>query len=298
MGWRSIIITQHAKLTYTSNMMKVQTDDGINEIPLDDIDTLLISTTQAVLSSFLLNQLALRKINVVFTDNRQMPSSQLCLLQGRSNKVIEKQINWSDKRKSILWTKIIYSKIQNQISLLKIKGLEYQDLQEELSKLEVNDFSNREATVARKYFQRLFGNKFKRRESAGVNDALNYGYAIILSTVSKEIAVHGYLNELGIHHRSETNDSNLACDFMESFRPFVDYWVSDHEFHELTPDIKYELVDLVNIEVKYNSKIMLLKNVIREQIQDYLNFLNEQKVKNKRVEFVSEVSSNALNGHV
>lgn len=121
MGWRSIIITQHAQLTYTSNMMKVQTDDGINEIPLNDIDTLLISTTQAVLSSFLLNQLASRKINVVFTDNRQMPSSRLCSLQGRSNKTIEKQINWDDKRKEILWTKIIYSKIQNQINLADCK---------------------------------------------------------------------------------------------------------------------------------------------------------------------------------
>ena len=128
----------------------------------------------------------------------------------------------------------------------------------------------------------MFGNKFKRRESAAVNDALNYGYAIILSTVSKEIAVHGYLNELGIHHRSETNNSNLACDFMESFRPFVDYWVSGHEFHELTPDIKYGLVDLVNIEVQYDSKIMLLKNVIREQIQDYLQFLDGKKLIAKR----------------
>lgn len=298
MGWRSVIITQHSKLTYTSNMMKVQTDESINEIPLDDIDTLLISTTQAVLSSFLLNQLALRKINVVFTDNRQMPSSRLCPLQGHSNKIIERQINWSDEKKSILWTKIIYSKIQNQINLLKIKGLEYRDLQEELSKLEVNDFSNREAMVARKYFQRLFGSKFKRRESAAINDALNYGYAIILSTVSKEIVAHGYLNELGIHHCSETNDSNLACDFMESFRPFVDYWVSDHEFPELIPDIKYGLVDLVNIEVKYDSKIMLLKNVIQKQVQDYLKFLNGQKVDNKKVEFISEVSDNALNGHV
>lgn len=298
MGWRSIIVTQHAKLTYVSNMMKVQTDDGINEIPLDDIDTLLISTTQAVLSSFLLNQLAIRKINVVFTDNRQMPSSRLCPLQGRSDKTIEKQINWDDKRKAILWTKIIYSKIQNQINLLKIKGLEYQDLQEELSKLEINDLSNREAMVARKYFQRLFGKKFKRRESAAINDALNYGYAIILSTVSKEIAAHGYLNELGICHCSERNDSNLACDFMESFRPFVDYWVADHEFHELTPDIKYGLVDLVNVEVKYDSKIMLLKNAIREQVQDYLKFLDGQKVKNKKVGFVSEVSNNAINGHV
>lgn len=37
MGWRSVIITQHSKLTYTSNMMKVQTDNGINKIPLNDI---------------------------------------------------------------------------------------------------------------------------------------------------------------------------------------------------------------------------------------------------------------------
>lgn len=28
MGWRSVIITQHAKLTYSMNMMIVQTKDG------------------------------------------------------------------------------------------------------------------------------------------------------------------------------------------------------------------------------------------------------------------------------
>lgn len=298
MGWRSVIITQHAKLTYSSNMMRVQTDNEINEIPLNDIDTLLVSTTQAVLSSFLINQLVTRKINVIFTDMRQMPSGQLCPLQGRSNKVIKKQINWDDERKKILWTKIIYSKIQNQIGLLKIKGLEYQDLQKELAKLEVNDCSNREALVAKKYFQRLFGDKFKRREKAAVNDALNYGYAIILSAVSKEIVTCGYLSELGIHHCNGKNDFNLACDFMESFRPFVDYWVSDHIFRELTPDVKYGLVDMLNIEVRYDSKIMLLKNVIHNQIQDYLTFLNGENINNKKVEFISEVSSNALNGHV
>lgn len=38
MGWRSVIISQHAKLSYSSRNMVVQTDDGINQIPLDDID--------------------------------------------------------------------------------------------------------------------------------------------------------------------------------------------------------------------------------------------------------------------
>ena len=38
MGWRSVIITQHAKLTYSMNMMIVQTRDGVNQIPIDDIN--------------------------------------------------------------------------------------------------------------------------------------------------------------------------------------------------------------------------------------------------------------------
>ena len=47
MGWRSVIITQHAKLTYSMNMMIVQTKDGINQIPISDINLfyiILIST--------------------------------------------------------------------------------------------------------------------------------------------------------------------------------------------------------------------------------------------------------------
>ena len=51
MGWRNVIITQHAKLTYSMNMMIVQTKDGINQIPIDDINLLLVSTSQAVITS-------------------------------------------------------------------------------------------------------------------------------------------------------------------------------------------------------------------------------------------------------
>ena len=54
MGWRSVIVTQHAKLSYTSHLMVVQTNDGINQIPIDDIELLLVSTTQAVITSCLL----------------------------------------------------------------------------------------------------------------------------------------------------------------------------------------------------------------------------------------------------
>lgn len=62
MGWRSVIITQHAKLTYSMNMMIVQTRDGINQIPIEDINLLLVSTTQAVITSALISKLAQIKL--------------------------------------------------------------------------------------------------------------------------------------------------------------------------------------------------------------------------------------------
>lgn len=66
MEWRSVIITQHAKLTYSMNMMIVQTRDGINQIPIEDINLLLVSTTQAVITSALISKLAQNQTEVVF----------------------------------------------------------------------------------------------------------------------------------------------------------------------------------------------------------------------------------------
>ena len=57
MGWRSVIISSHAKISYSSNCMIVQTMEGINKIPIDDVYLLLISTTQAVITTELINRL-------------------------------------------------------------------------------------------------------------------------------------------------------------------------------------------------------------------------------------------------
>ena len=73
MGWRSVIVTQHAKLSYTSHLMVVQTNDGINQIPIEDIELLLVSTTQAVITSALLSELAKREAKVIFVDNTLQP---------------------------------------------------------------------------------------------------------------------------------------------------------------------------------------------------------------------------------
>lgn len=218
---------------------------------------------------------------------------------NRSLDTYLQQYEWNDHVKEILWTKIVRSKIINQIKVLKNYQIDCQDLKIELDKLEINDMTNREAVVARKYFEKLFGNKYSRKDFTPMNAALNYGYSILLSAVNKEIVSAGYVTYLGIHHQSQENMFNFGSDLMEPFRPVVDYWLADKNFLEFTPDIKYGLVDLLNLEIKYNKKQMLLKNAITKYVRDVIEYLNQETVEfDMEVEFTNEVPNNAINDNV
>ncbi|MBD5806795.1 type II CRISPR-associated endonuclease Cas1 [Limosilactobacillus walteri] len=302
MGWRSVIVTQHAKLSYTSHLMVVQTNDGINQIPIDDIELLLVSTTQAVITSALLSELAKRETKVIFVDNTLQPVCETvnCYPNNRSFDLIEEEFKWSQHLKEILWTKIVAAKLLNQLQVLDIYGHDISQLSDELNKLEINDETNREAVVARKYFPLLFENpKFSRRSMTAVNAALNYGYSILLSMVNRAIVAKGYLTCLGIHHRSNENQFNLGSDLMEPFRPIIDYWVANQNFSELTPDVKYGLIDALNLEITFNDKKMLLRNAITSYISQCLNYLSGKSKEIKiEMKFNHEVPNNALINHV
>lgn len=302
MGWRSVVISQHAKLSYTSHLMIVQTRDGISQIPVDDIQLLLVSTTQAVITTALLSKLAKQNVKVIFVDKEMQPCCETVgyYPNNRTEELLKRQFLWDQKRKEILWTKIIHEKIKNQIQVLDIYGHETRDLTEELEQLEINDLTNREATVARKYFPILFENeKFSRRTGTAINAALNYGYSILLSMVNRAIVERGYLTNLGIHHRNSENQFNLGSDLIEPFRPVVDYWVANQNFTELTPDVKYGLVDALNIEIMYCGQHMLLRNAIDRYVGDCLKYLDETAKKIElEMEFNHEVPNNALINHV
>lgn len=303
MGWRSVIITQHAKMTYSMNMMVVQTRDGINQIPIADINLLLVSTTQAVITSALISKLAENQTKVIFVDEKDEPVVETVGYYpgARNLSKLNIQFNWDLQLKEKLWTKIVDRKITNQIAVLKNYQLEWQNVQDELDQLELNDATNREAIAARKYFMTLFDKTFIRRDNNAVNGALDYGYAILLASFNREIAVNGYLSYLGIHHHSEENCFNLSSDLMEPFRPFVDYWVKAHEkIKQLTPDIKYGLVELLSLEIKYNNKKTILSNAISEYVHDCLCFLSgkTKKLPEMEMALTNEVPNDALNDNV
>lgn len=225
MGWRNVIITQHAKLSYSMNMMLVQTADGINQIPIEDINLVLISTTQAVITSALINKLIQNQSKLIFVDEKDSPVAETVgyYPNNRNLTRIVGQFNWDQSRVEQLWTKIVQAKISNQIAVLNNYQLPSQSVEQELDQLELNDQTNREAAAARKYFMALFGDDFVRRNYDAINAALDYGHASLLSDFNREIDMAGYLTYLGIYHHSDANECNLASDLMEPFRPFIDY---------------------------------------------------------------------------
>ncbi|WP_375317716.1 type II CRISPR-associated endonuclease Cas1 [Spiroplasma endosymbiont of Virgichneumon dumeticola] len=108
------------------------------------------------------------------------------------------------------------------------------------------DANNREGLTAKIFFRELYGSGFIRFNDDGINSALNYGYKILMSAISRTISKYGLNNYLGIFHIGKSNPYNLACDFIEPLRPIVDYWVTKN-------------IDTINNSISYNHRLELIK---------------------------------------
>lgn len=130
-------------------------------------------------------------------------------------------------------------------------------LQELAGKVRSDDSDNREAVAAAVYFPALFGADFSRGSDDPRNAALNYGYAILRGAIARSLLTHGLEPCIGLHHRSELNNFNLADDLIEPFRPLVDLYVAQNispEEDVLTPQQKAGLFQLTNNLVRQGGK--------------------------------------------
>lgn len=281
MAWRNIVITQHCKIKYKLNQLVVQTDSDVYQIPLEDIQAIVITTTRAVITTYAIAEIIKSGIKIVFSDLNGAPIGEINAyhLNSNRNQNIHKQIEWGTNDKALLWSKIVKCKIQNQFALLnEYRVTDIESINALLATIEVGDTSNREAVAARLYFPRLFGNDFVRSgENIGINDMLDYGYSILAAAVAREISAAGYLTELAIHHEGPHNHYNLASDFMEPFRPIIDRTVKRYAMEaQLTNDIKFELIDVLNQSLNINGKEMLLTQAIGDIVRTSVGYLNHE----------------------
>lgn len=259
--------------------MVVRKEDDTVKIHLSEVSSIVLQTMQVNISAYLLAELAKQKISLVTSDEKCNPIGQYLPLYGAHNvsKRIEEQLSWGEPIKKRVWQHVVKDKIHQQARLLEERDYpEAKLLYQIIPEVRSGDTTNREAQAARIYFQALFGKDFNRNQDSAVNAALNYGYAILLSMVNREIVSRGYLTQQGICHRSEYNAFNLACDFMEPFRPAVDQLIVDFLPSEFDSDTKRVLGDLANKGMSYRGGSYRFSSVLSSYIQECLNALNKK----------------------
>lgn len=231
--------------------LQVQRDgEKIGQVPLDDIEAVLVSVPGCAVSSVLLDQLAQRNIPLAICGRNYLPSSWTLPVQGavRQFQVMQAQARLSQPRRKRIWQLIVRKKIHNQADVLSRAGKANKDLQLMFRKVRSGDPENLEAQAARAYWQRLFGTQFRRDRSAeGINSGLNYGYTVLRACLARGVAGAGLHPSFSVHHRNPQNPLNLVDDLLEPFRPIVDLvvWQAIEDYSgELTPEGKKRLACL------------------------------------------------------
>lgn len=280
MSFRTVVITKQAKISYKNRFLVVKQDIDEKYIHLSEIDTIIVDSISVSISSYLLKELADNKINIIFCDDKHNPYGELQPFYSRHNssKKILEQVKWTNREKDLVWQAIVKNKILNQAFLLKkIKSKQHDLITSYIKEVTIGDKTNREGHAAKVYFNSLFGKNFVRGNNDKINASLNYGYAILLSTVSKEIVNNGYLTQLGIHHKNEFNPYNLACDLMEPFRIIIDSFVYYNKDKELDSSFKLDIINIFNNTYTFNNKKYSLKDIIGLYVKNTLDIFNNNK---------------------
>lgn len=284
MSWRTIVISNRAKLDLQLNHLVVR-GTTTTKIFLGDISVLIIETTAVSITACLLNELIKQKIKVIFCDEKRNPASELIGYYGShdTSEKLRLQIRWSTHIKQSVWTEIVREKILQQKNHLEFLRLPQSELLGEyIDDLKFNDVSNREGHAAKVYFNALFGLSFSRDTEIPVNAALNYGYAVLLSLVNREITANGYITQLGLFHNNVFNPFNLGSDLMEPFRPMVDRMVYAMDLKKFDHEEKMELVDFLNKKIYINNQEQYVNNAVKIYVKSVFDALNDEDISKLR----------------
>lgn len=281
MGWRTIIISNRCKLNYKNDYLIIRNDE-VKMIYLAEISIIIVNTTEVSITSYLLNELAQRKIKIMFCDEKKNPSCELVPYYGAHNtsKRILNQIAWKQENKNLVWQEIVKYKIYQQATLLKLLRIDgYDRLIKYSEDIQRADSTNREGLAAKVYFNLLFGKDFNRDKECEINKALDYGYSVILSAFNREVVSNGYITQLGINHRNEFNFFNFSCDLMEPYRPLVDAIVYKNKEDFFDNTFKYKLVNVLNFKAIIDGKEEYISNAIPIYFKSVVSAIESGNIK-------------------
>lgn len=218
-------------LSCKDGQLTCKSKEGERSVPMEDVAAIIVTSFSASIHSKLLLEAAKQGIGLVICENFKPASLVLPANRSTDTLLTRAQAYIPAQLKQRLWQKTIDAKCRNQLSLAS----EIAPGDRRLERLDLYSRSRSPAKEAEcaKTFWRIYADHvaekddfLRRREGDGPNPLLNYGYAVLLSTILQNLFAVGLDPTFGICHVVRERSTPLAYDLMEPFRPCVDWRVA------------------------------------------------------------------------
>ena len=240
--------------------------EATKSIPLEDVASIIITSFSASLHSHLLLEAARHGVALILCEAFKPASILLPANRNTDTLLTRAVLALPEKARLAMWQKTIDAKCANQLSLVEHIAPEDSALPA-LRRTALGKQAHKEAGCA-KMFWGAWGRAVqgtpdaetrgegdegtgaaspslpvsappslapftRERAEPGLNALLNYGYAVLLSTVLQKLFAVGLDPTFGLSHATRERATPLAYDIMEPFRPCVDWrvfqWVQNSQ---------------------------------------------------------------------
>ena len=262
-----------------------KTGSTIRTLPIEDVASIIVTGFSATIHSQLLLEAARHGVSLVFCEAYKPLSVLLPANRCTDTLLTRAQVELSNKKRSSLWGVTIDAKCANQLTAATLMNATADEL-ELLKKESSIPSSHKEASCAKMYWKAFShacgSSSFTRdKNQTGLNSHLNYGYAVLLSSVLQKLFAVGIDPTFGISHVIRERSTPLAYDLMEPFRPLVDLrvfqWVQknklppiergiDREFKKWMTGFLLEKTEYLRAEILVQSCIEAVVRSFRHTI--------------------------------
>jgi CRISPR-associated protein Cas1 len=199
------------------------------KLPIEDVASIIITSFSASIHSQLFLEAARHGVSLIICESFKPVSLLLPANRSTDTLLTRALLKLDQKTIARLWQQTVDAKCQNQCSL----AAHFSPGDSSLGALRESAYGKKlhKEAICAKLFWQIFGrahgeDDFSRdRSAAGLNSLLNYGYAVLLSTILQKIFGVGLDPTFGISHSTRERSTPLAYDLMEPFRPCVDWRV-------------------------------------------------------------------------
>lgn len=285
MAFKTLTIDNPTELHVKKGQLLAIQESDTTQIALEDLACIVFSHPNITISSAALAYLGSNGITLLTCGRNYMPATITLPFAPHSkySGIVAKQLNCSAGFKNLLWKTIVKQKIINQATVLDEIGIDGSALKEMAKEVRSGDPTNREALAARVYFQ-LYEPGYTRDSICPLTSALNYGYAVVRSTLARQVVSHGFITSVGLHHCNEKNEFNLVDDLIETFRPIVDLQVAGIDLANEDPDslsraTRKQITGVLRKECKINERVTSVLIASEECVESLVRALDAGDVR-------------------